>query len=100
MPLTNLVCEEIIAFRSELRARAESREATSEAAAAALDAWIAKHPDCGKANATIIRQLYLAQHRVSVWQRDAEGIRRRRRGRLRCGGRDRRVLCMDRGHGR
>jgi ATP-dependent Lhr-like helicase len=61
MPLTNLVCEEIVAFRSELRARVESASDPGQA----LQSWVAERLDCGQANAAIILQMYLAQHRVS-----------------------------------
>jgi ATP-dependent helicase Lhr and Lhr-like helicase len=59
MPLTNKVAEEIVSFRSELRARMdnESPEATK--------AWIAERLECGKNNSGIIFRMYLAQQRLS-----------------------------------
>jgi ATP-dependent Lhr-like helicase len=57
--LSNRVCQEIVAFRSELRDRIE------EADAEGLSNWIARRLDCGKANARILLQMHLAQAQVS-----------------------------------
>jgi ATP-dependent helicase Lhr and Lhr-like helicase len=64
MPLTNKVAEEIVAFRSELRARLES-SADDLDAASDLIQWISRRLECGEANALIILQMYVAQHRLS-----------------------------------
>jgi ATP-dependent Lhr-like helicase len=58
MPLTNKVAEEIIAFRSELRARME-KDSSGQAD------WIAARLDCGKVNAAIIWKMHAAQAEVS-----------------------------------
>jgi ATP-dependent Lhr-like helicase len=71
MPLSNRVCEEIIAFRSELKTRLEadplSREKREqeEKKTSPHVTWIAARLDCGKANAEMIWQMYDAQHRIS-----------------------------------
>ncbi len=57
MPLSNRVCQEIIAFRSELRAQIENR--------GSLAAWIAKRLDCDRTNAQIMERIHLAQHELS-----------------------------------
>ena len=56
-PLSNRVCQEIVAFRSELRDRTTdgSPEAT----------WIAQRLDCGVANARIIARIHRAQMELS-----------------------------------
>ena len=58
MPLSNRVCTEITAFRTELRALFESSSETDSA-------WIAQRLDCGKANAEIIARVHRVQHEVS-----------------------------------
>jgi ATP-dependent Lhr-like helicase len=58
MPLSNRVCEEIIAFRGELRERMERGEPGHAE-------WIRARLDCGKANAELIRAMYAAQHTLS-----------------------------------
>jgi len=78
MPLTNKVAEEIVAFRTEIRAQVEkmlNREVAptgmqaplprSDEATAALSAWSAQRLDCGQANAEIIARIHLAQHEIS-----------------------------------
>jgi ATP-dependent helicase Lhr and Lhr-like helicase len=65
MPLSNRVCEEIIAFRSELRFLLDDPERASREAAPFIAQWIAKRLDCGKANAELIRRMHAAQHRLS-----------------------------------
>ncbi len=55
MPLSNRVCEEIIAFRGELRERMEN-------GAPDLAAWITQRLDCGKANGELLREMHAAQH--------------------------------------
>ncbi len=61
MPLSNRVADEIVAFRSELRARfeADGPDAADHAA------WIASRLDCGRSNAAIIHRTYRMQHVVS-----------------------------------
>ncbi|HYE33789.1 MAG TPA: DEAD/DEAH box helicase [Methylomirabilota bacterium] len=61
MPLTNKVAEEIIGFRSELRARFESVGSSCEHN---VD-WISERLECGKTNAAIICKMYAAQSAVS-----------------------------------
>ncbi len=58
MPLSNRVCEEIIAFRGELRQHFES-------GAPDLAPWIKARLDCGQANSELIREMYAAQHQLS-----------------------------------
>jgi ATP-dependent helicase Lhr and Lhr-like helicase len=58
MPLSNRVCEEIVQFRGELRARLGSDEAN-------IIQWITERLDCGKANATIIWKMHQAQSEIS-----------------------------------
>jgi ATP-dependent Lhr-like helicase len=71
MPLTNKVAEEIVGFRSELRARFESAAIEEDAGASArgeaeaMQSWIVERLECGKNNASIIFKMYLAQHRLS-----------------------------------
>jgi ATP-dependent Lhr-like helicase len=66
MPLSNRVCEEIIAFRSELKARLGDAELPDEKGEPSPHAaWIAERLDCGKMNAAMIWQMYEAQHRFS-----------------------------------
>jgi ATP-dependent Lhr-like helicase len=60
-PLSNRVCQEIVAFRSELRELLTANERDDNAA---VD-WIAKRLDCGIANARILHALHVAQCRVS-----------------------------------
>jgi ATP-dependent helicase Lhr and Lhr-like helicase len=60
MPLTNKVAEEIISFRSELRARLESEGRPEE-----TRRWIAERLECGGHNAAIINRMYFAQHKLS-----------------------------------
>lgn len=57
MPLSNRVCEEIIAFRSGLRAQIES--------GGSLTDWIANRLDCGRTNAQIMERIHTAQHELS-----------------------------------
>jgi ATP-dependent Lhr-like helicase len=59
-PLSNRVASEIVAFRSELRARIDN--GTSESA---LAGWVAERLDCGANNARIVLRTHLMQHRVS-----------------------------------
>jgi ATP-dependent Lhr-like helicase len=59
MPLSNRVCEEIVAFRSELRPRLLAEDAT-------VKEWIAERLDCGKANAEMIWKMHAAQQAVST----------------------------------
>src|SRR5690606_35868537 len=61
MPLTNKVAREIIAFRSELRARFDE---TGFDSPDHID-WIAKRLDSGRANAAIIYRMHAAQAQVS-----------------------------------
>src|SRR5688572_19155379 len=61
MPLTNKVAEEIVAFRSELRARIQEH---GDEPAQHVD-WISDRLDCGRINAEIIARMYSAQARVS-----------------------------------
>jgi ATP-dependent Lhr-like helicase len=69
MPLTNKVAEEIIAFRSELRARfeavPESQGKAPSAPAQEIVDWIESRLDCGVNNAQIISKMYAAQHLIS-----------------------------------
>jgi ATP-dependent Lhr-like helicase len=58
MPLSNRVAQEIVAFRSELRARIEEDDGP-------LAQWIAKRLDCGRANAGNHCQMHVAQHLLS-----------------------------------
>ncbi len=55
-PLSNRVCQEIVAFRSELRDRL-----TGDSQAP----WIARRLDCGKANAEIIARIHEVQADLS-----------------------------------
>jgi len=57
MALSNRVCEEITAFRSELR--------DEIAATTPLVPWIATRLDCARPNAEIIARIHLAQHELS-----------------------------------
>jgi ATP-dependent Lhr-like helicase len=64
MPLSNRVCQEIIAFRSELKAEVatcSSRDDRDDC----LREWISERLDCGKANAAVIWQMYSAQNTIS-----------------------------------
>jgi ATP-dependent helicase Lhr and Lhr-like helicase len=56
-PLSNRVCREIVAFRSELRDVLAGEGDAAE--------WIAKRLDCGIANARILHAMHAAQCRVS-----------------------------------
>jgi ATP-dependent Lhr-like helicase len=56
-PLSNRVCQEIVAFRSELRARLAGESPAAP--------WIARRLDCGKANAEIIERIHRAQVELS-----------------------------------
>jgi ATP-dependent Lhr-like helicase len=58
MPLSNRVCEEIIAFRGELRARLEAGQQE-------MAPWICERLDCGKSNSELICEMYTAQHSLS-----------------------------------
>jgi ATP-dependent Lhr-like helicase len=55
-PLSNRVCREIVAFRSELREVIANPDAAD---------WIAKRLDCGIANARILHAMHVAQCQVS-----------------------------------
>jgi ATP-dependent helicase Lhr and Lhr-like helicase len=55
-PLSNRVCREIVAFRSELRQVIANPDAAD---------WIAKRLDCGIANARILHAMHAAQCQVS-----------------------------------
>jgi ATP-dependent Lhr-like helicase len=59
MPLSNRVCDEIAAFRRELRGRIEIF------APGELATWIAARLDCDRANAKIIERIHAAQHELS-----------------------------------
>ncbi len=65
MPLSNRVCQEIIAFRSELRFLLGHPERSGEEAGPAIAEWIARRLECGKANAEIIWKMHAAQHALS-----------------------------------
>ncbi len=67
MPLTNKVAQEIIAFRSELRARLHSLASApgSGSREAPLVEWIGTRLDCGRTNAQIVARMYVAQAEVS-----------------------------------
>jgi ATP-dependent Lhr-like helicase len=87
-PLSNRVCEEIVAFRSELRARFEQRGSEDPSNAE----WIAKRLDCGVANARILHAMHAAQNQISeiptadsllveeLIEYESESARRKRRG--------------------
>jgi ATP-dependent Lhr-like helicase len=60
MPLTNKVAEEIVQFRTEVRAAFESSQPEQS-----LSEWIAHRLDCGKTNAEIICRIHSAQHEIS-----------------------------------
>jgi ATP-dependent Lhr-like helicase len=60
-PLSNRVCREIVAFRSELRDVLTSQEVSSDKV---VD-WIAERLDCGIANARILYATHVAQCQVS-----------------------------------
>jgi ATP-dependent helicase Lhr and Lhr-like helicase len=60
MPLTNKVAEEIIRFRTDVRAQLESA-----APEESLVPWIAERLDCGRTNAEIICRIHSAQHEIS-----------------------------------
>lgn len=63
MPLSNRVCAEIVAFRSELRARLLG--GTGDSPVPPIADWIASRLDCGRANAEIIWKMHAAQHALS-----------------------------------
>jgi ATP-dependent helicase Lhr and Lhr-like helicase len=60
MPLTNKVAQEIIRFRTDVRAQLESA-----AQEESLVPWIAERLDCGRTNAEIICRIHSAQHEIS-----------------------------------
>jgi ATP-dependent Lhr-like helicase len=60
MPLSNRVCEEIGAFRGELRERMERGLGAEE-----IRTWIATRLDCGARNAEVIWKMHAAQAEVS-----------------------------------
>jgi ATP-dependent Lhr-like helicase len=60
-PLSNRVCQEIVAFRSELRDLLTAKGPSEDTAVE----WIAKRLDCGIANARILHAMHVAQCRVS-----------------------------------
>ncbi len=62
MPLSNRVGQEIVAFRSELRARFESLPFNQTPS---LIPWIARRLECQEPNAAVIFRLYATQHQVS-----------------------------------
>jgi ATP-dependent Lhr-like helicase len=72
-PLSNRVAQEIVAFRTELRAMIEAgrdpstslRPAQDDARLRELAPWVANRLDCGKANGLIIASVHLAQHELS-----------------------------------
>ena len=64
MPLANKVAEEIVAFRSELRARLEQEGAGREPESETLE-WIVNRLACGMANARIIHRMFAAQRQLS-----------------------------------
>ena len=61
MPLTNKVAEEIVAFRGEIRREIEKRGPMDTG----LPPWISERLDCGAVNASLIHQMYAAQHTLS-----------------------------------
>ncbi|MDB6150510.1 MAG: helicase [Chthoniobacter sp.] len=65
MPLSNRVCQEIVAFRSELRGQIEGCVGGVEACAEQFLGWIAERLDCARANAEIIWKMHAAQHHLS-----------------------------------
>lgn len=65
MPLSNRVCEEIIAFRSELRSLLSDSERSSDEDGPSIVNWIAHRLECGKANAEIIWKMHSVQHALS-----------------------------------
>ncbi|MEA3209988.1 MAG: ATP-dependent helicase Lhr and Lhr-like helicase [Chthoniobacter sp.] len=79
MPLSNRVCEEIVAFRREFKAQWEAQceadlqsaphradgNSASHQGTSQLAAWIARRLDCGNANAEIILKTHLAQLELS-----------------------------------
>jgi ATP-dependent helicase Lhr and Lhr-like helicase len=77
MPLTNKVAEEIVRFRTEVRARLEIAPGIlpghgpdpgrmpAVRCDGDLTAWIAERLDCGRTNAEIICRIHSAQHEVS-----------------------------------
>jgi len=65
MPLSNRVCQEIIAFRSELRFLLGHPDRCGEDAGPAITKWITHRLECGKANAEIIWKMHAAQHALS-----------------------------------
>ncbi|MHC1762961.1 MAG: DEAD/DEAH box helicase [Verrucomicrobiia bacterium] len=62
MPLSNKVAQEIVAFRSELKARLRSAEPDNDQS---VIAWIAARLACGRTNAEIIFRMSAAQARLS-----------------------------------
>lgn len=62
MPLSNRVGQEIVAFRSELRARFESLPFNQTPS---LIPWIARRLECEEPNAAVIFRLYATQSQVS-----------------------------------
>jgi ATP-dependent helicase Lhr and Lhr-like helicase len=74
MPLTNKVAEEIVKFRTEIRAKfVEVQGEPSPASvassiqhpASSIVPWIAQRLDCGRANADIIARIHAAQYAIS-----------------------------------
>ena len=65
MPLTNKVAQEIVAFRSELRARLVELPACAGERELETTDWIARRLACGTANARIIYRMYAAQRQLS-----------------------------------
>jgi ATP-dependent Lhr-like helicase len=63
MPLTNKVAEEIVQFRTEIRARLEN--SASGDSHQNLITWISHRLDCGRINAEIIARIHIAQHEIS-----------------------------------
>ena len=59
MPLSNRVCEEIVNFRSELRARLPAKDDET------MIEWIAQRLDCGRNNAQMIWKMHAAQCEIS-----------------------------------
>jgi ATP-dependent Lhr-like helicase len=67
-PLSNRVCQEIVAFRSELRDRTTGDSPVPSAKITGgppVVQWIARRLDCGKANAEIIARIHAAQAELS-----------------------------------
>jgi ATP-dependent Lhr-like helicase len=67
-PLSNRVCQEIVAFRSELRERAARGSPVLDSPGTGeppVVRWIARRLDCGLANARIVERIHRAQCELS-----------------------------------